>query len=395
MSSKPRAGRPLAIAAAALLGSAIAPAAFAVQDCELNGQHVNPANGNTTAGKTGLMRCKDRDSGLVVREQELQGGRFMGLVRYYDNKGQLLREHSLNEKGNMQGRGREFGPGGQVLREGSYADGRTVGLLRTFYPSGQLRRASFHEEPGGERAVAEFNERGQLTDLRCADRAVLAPAVDDAQLCGHRGNGPASVDLFDSRGQLRQRLSLRGGQRLGADGFHDNGQLAARMSLQGDQRTEQQFSPDGVKRRERVSRVLERGSVRQRDSEYSERGTLVREQRWTPDGELLADERYYLNGQPRRKASYGGSGDARTLQVSEFHDNGQPASTGRYTLDARGSTQRPTGTHQHFDEQGRLLAETVYDAQGRPSRERAWNAQGQLQRDDEVFEDGSRKAYGK
>ena len=37
--------------------------AHAVQDCEVGGQNVNPANGSTTAGKTGLMRCKDRDSG--------------------------------------------------------------------------------------------------------------------------------------------------------------------------------------------------------------------------------------------------------------------------------------------------------------------------------------------
>ena len=383
----------LRAAAAALLAAALCTPAFAVQDCELNGESVNPANGNTTAGKTGLMRCKERDSGELVREQELRSGKFMGLVRYYD-KGRLIREHSLNEKGNMEGRGREFGPAGQVLREGTYANGRTVGLLRTFHPNGQLRRASFHEEPGGERAEAEFTERGQLNDLRCADRPVLAPAVDDARLCGHTGLAPASVDLFDSSGQLRQRLTLRAGQRMGADSFHDGGQLAARMTLSGDQRTEQQFSTDGTKRRERVSRVTERGSVRQRDSEYSERGTLVREQRWSAEGDQLADERYYLNGQPRRKASYSGTGEARTLQVLEFFDNGQRASVGQFALSARG-VQRATGTHQFFNEQGQLIGETVYDAQGRPNRERAWNADGQLQRDDDVFGDGSRKAHGK
>ena len=117
--------------AVACLAASVCTSAWAVQDCELNGESVNPANGNTTAGKTGLMRCKERDSGELVREQELRNGRFMGLVRYYD-KGKLIREHSLNEKGNMEGRGREFGPAGQVLREGTYANGRTVGLLRTF-----------------------------------------------------------------------------------------------------------------------------------------------------------------------------------------------------------------------------------------------------------------------
>ena len=49
--------RPAGVAAALL---ALLPlAAQAVQDCELNGQHVNPANGHTTAGKSGLMRCKN------------------------------------------------------------------------------------------------------------------------------------------------------------------------------------------------------------------------------------------------------------------------------------------------------------------------------------------------
>ena len=65
-------------------------AALAVQDCELNGQSVNPANGSTTAGRTGLMRCKDRDSGELQREQELKAGVFMGLVRFYE-KGKLAR----------------------------------------------------------------------------------------------------------------------------------------------------------------------------------------------------------------------------------------------------------------------------------------------------------------
>ncbi|MEO6856481.1 MAG: hypothetical protein ABI410_22895, partial [Rhodoferax sp.] len=89
-------------------------AAHAIQDCELNGESVNPNNGNTTAGKTGLMRCKDRDSGQLAREQELQNGRFMGLDRYYQ-KGKLQRERNVNERGNNHGLMRDFAPDGTVL----------------------------------------------------------------------------------------------------------------------------------------------------------------------------------------------------------------------------------------------------------------------------------------
>jgi len=377
------------------LAAVLAAPAHAVQDCELNGQSVNPANGHSTAGKTGLMRCRDRDSGELRREQELRNGTFMGLVRFYE-KGKLLKEHSVNEKGNMDGRAREFDPGsGKVVREATYANGRTVGLARSFHPTGQLRRVSFHEEPGGERAVAEFNERGQLSELRCAERPVLAPAVDDARLCGHAGGSPASVDLFDSRGTLRQRLAWRAGQRVRAESFHDNGQVAARMTQEGGQRTEQQFSPEGVKRRERISRVTERGSIGLREAEFSERGTLVREQRWSPEGEPLAEDSYYLNGQPRRKAVYGGSGDARTLEVTEFFDSGRNAATGRYLLAGRYGRQAPVGIHQRFNDKGVLVAESSFDDAGRLKRERAWTDEGRLLRDDEVFEDGSRKAHAK
>ena len=165
-------------AAALLLASA---AAHAVQDCELNGQAVNPANAATTAGKTGVMRCKDRDSGQLVREQQVQSGTFMGLVRVYED-GKLAKEHSLNARGNIEGRAREFSPSGQVLRDATYEDGREMGLVRVFYPEGSLRRVTFFADAAGERASVEFTERGQLSALRCGDKPVLAPVADDAQL---------------------------------------------------------------------------------------------------------------------------------------------------------------------------------------------------------------------
>ena len=79
--------------------------AHAVQSCELNGQPVNTSNGNTTAGKTGLIRCRDAEGGPVVREEELQNGKFIGVVQRF-REGVLEREHSVNEKGNREGRKR-------------------------------------------------------------------------------------------------------------------------------------------------------------------------------------------------------------------------------------------------------------------------------------------------
>ena len=119
----------------AVLCVVAAAPALAVQSCELNGQHVNPDNGNSTAGKTGLMRCRDGEGGPVVREQELQGGVFKGAVRYY-NDGQLEKAWSVNERGNRDGVAREYARGADgakpvLVREETYRDGRTVGIARS------------------------------------------------------------------------------------------------------------------------------------------------------------------------------------------------------------------------------------------------------------------------
>jgi hypothetical protein len=51
----------------------------AIVRCELGGKGVNPNNGNETAGLTGILRCKDEDSGKLQREQELRNGKNIGL----------------------------------------------------------------------------------------------------------------------------------------------------------------------------------------------------------------------------------------------------------------------------------------------------------------------------
>lgn len=364
--------------------------ARAVQDCEINGVAVSPANGATTAGKSGPMRCRDRDTREPMREQQIRSGIFQGIVRYY-GKGTLSKEYNVNAAGNTDGPAREFAANGKVLREASYDDGNEIGLVRSFYPSGQLRRVSYFAESAGERAFAEFTERGQLSALRCGDKPVLAPTTDDTKLCGF-GGSPSRVELFDGKGILRSRLSYLAGKRMRSEDFYDNGKPAAQDELAGNQRIERRFSSEGVKRREVVSLLTERGAIRQRDQEFSERGALVRDQRWSAGGDPITDESFYLNGQPRSKAVYGVDGGSRLIEITEYYDNGQRAAVGRYVATDR-FRQTPIGTHQRFNEKGALIAESIYDENGRIARERAWDANGKLERDDQVFEDGSRKEF--
>ena len=374
--------------AAAALWLFAAGAAHAVLDCEFNGRKVDPSDGSSTAGKTGLMRCKDRETGELQREQQIQNGVLMGLARFYE-KGKLAREHTLNAKGHIHGLAREFAANGQVLREAVYDDGQEHGLVRSFYPSGQLRRATFYPAVGTDRAFVEFTERGQMSALRCGEVPMLAPAADDARLCGFVG-GPSQVELFDTAGVLRSRVSYLAGKRVRSQSFYDNGKPSVQDEIVGRQRTERQFSSEGVKRRETVWLLLERNAVRQREQEFSEKGTLIRDRRWDRAGEPIGDDSYHLNGRPRSKSVYRGTGDARTVEITEFYDSGQRAAHGRYLVAGRGR-QLPVGTHRRFSEKGVLLAESNFDAKGRVTRERSWDENGELQRDDEVFEDGSRK----
>lgn len=369
----------------------LAGAAHAVQDCTLNGEPVNPANGNTTNGKTGLMRCKDRDSGQLMREQELQNGRFIGIDRFFQD-GKLLRERSVNERGNSQGLAREFAPDGKVLREATFDNGSEVGLVRLNHANGALQRVTFYANRS-EQASAEFTTRGQLRSLRCGDKPLLAPLADDAKLCGFASPNAVPVELFNEAGVLQARLRYANGQIQKRDELYASGQPARVDEVKGNSRTERRFAEDGALRREIVWQIDGKSSFKTVEKEFSEKGSLTRDQRWT-DRKLASDASFYLNGQPKSRSMYGREGETEVVDVTDFHDNGQPARTGRFG--AAGRYERTAmGKHQAFDLAGKLVAESVYDTRGRISRERAWDESGKLLRDDEVFEDGSRKAYAK
>lgn len=387
MSAVPR----LALLCACLL----APAwAYAVQDCEVNGESVNPNHGGTTAGKTGIMRCKERDSGQLAREQELQGGKFMGLVRYYKD-GKLQREYSVNERGNQHGRSRDFAPGGQVLRDSTYDNGSQMGLARSFHANGQLQRIVFYgPREGGsiEQAYAEFNESGQLQALRCGDKPLLAPPADDAYWCGFSGRA-SQLELFSGKGVLKGRSSYQGGKRIRHETLGEDGKPDYQEDITGSTRTERHYNNAGVKRREIQWQLDGKNSFREREQKFADSGALTRDRRWSA-GKPVSDQSYYLNGQPRSKTEYGGEGDTAWLQTTEFFDSGKTASTGRFSASNR-YRQLPLGTHQRFNEAGKLVAESSYDERGRITREKSWDDEGKLLRDDAVFEDGSRKAYAK
>lgn len=368
-----------------MTGALVANTAFAAPSCDINGVVVNPADKSATQGRSGVLRC--HDGGQLVTEQDIQNGRFAGAVRYFSN-GRLAREQFVNDKGNLQGRSREFGPDGQLLREGTYENGALVGLVRSFHPDGRLQRASFYTAEG-EVAYAEFTHHGDLRSLRCGERPLLSPAVDDARLCGFPSR-PSQVAFVAETGVLRARATFVAGRRVRYETFQDSGLPATQEELLATGRIERIFGADGTRRREVLWTLNDGLSQREREQEFSSAGTLTRERRWS-QGELLSEQTFYLNGQPRSKARYTSTGSARTLETQDYYDNGVLSAEGSY-IDTGRYAPTPIGTHRQFDPLGHMKTESVYDGRGRLMRERSWDPSGNVLRDDEVLQDAARKA---
>lgn len=396
--------RPARLALCIALMACGAPA-LAITKCELNGEHINTSHGGMTAGKTGLIRCKDGDSGELQREQEIQNGKFMGLVRYYQG-GVLKQEHRVNERGNRDGLAREFagktGASNPLLREETYRNGTTVGRVRTWHADGgALRRVSMHDDEGREQAAAEFTPQGKLRELRCAPQPLLAPDADDARWCGH-GTQPGKVEFFNDAGALTGRASYQHGEPRYGESLWGNGKPRLVVETTADSGSEKRYAEDGGLRAEKqwIGSGRERRTTLER--EHHESGRVSRERRYAADPqdptryELVSEQSWYQNGQPKSKQAYlpGAAKGPRERIDSSWHDNGQLAYEGRWRSEGR-YRDVAVGVHKRFDANGRLAGEQFHDERGRLTRERVYDVNGALLRDDELFEDGSRKQYAK
>jgi antitoxin component YwqK of YwqJK toxin-antitoxin module len=379
-------------------------AGHAAQVCDIDGQVVGPNSRNDLAGKTGVMRCRDGEGGPLLRERELQNGKFAGVTRDY-KAGVLHREYSLDDSGRREGRNREFaatsGGNNPVLLDETYRDGSAVGIGRNWFASGQLKRVQFNADKGYTVAYATFTADGKLKELLCSDRVRLAPHADDARWCGHSGNAPAAITLYSDAGKVSGSVTYEKGELRKREQLGDNGKPLEQMESTREGGIERHFSEQGIKRREVqwVNQVsdgrAERITILERD--YHETGPLEYEQRWTPtarDRQLTLEQRWYLNGQPRAKREFLSVEGKPGLRDTQYHDNGQVASEGVYKIEGR-YDQLAVGIHKGYDANGRLRLERHYDAGGRLSRERELSEVGAVIRDEALFADGSRKAFSR
>jgi hypothetical protein len=364
---------------------------------------VNPDNGSTTEGKTGLMRCRDGEGGPVLREQELQQGKFMGVVRYYKD-GALEREYRVNEKGNRDGLAREWAraePGAKpvLVKEETLRDSRTVGIARSWYPSGQLRRVSFHGDEEREQASAEFTSEGKLADLRCAAKPVLGADFDDRAACGFAG-GASTVTLYSGKGVAKARLSFERGERRKSETLWDSGAVRE-SSEQTAAAASSARSPPTARSGARCSGRRSPASGRAASPRSTRNSTRAASWCASAAGALPSAAPSCSSRRP------GTSTASRRRRASTASPTGARCAARRASTTTAGRRSRAAGKaaaaaaarcHGHAADlrrEGRLRGERIYDERGRIKRERELDERGNVVRDDEVFEDGSRKAVGR
>ncbi len=351
---------------------AVPATAFAVQDCEINGQHVNPANGATTEGKTGIMKCRDRDSGKLVSEEEYRNGRPVGYRKFVDFSGDTI-VANYNERGNRDGESKRYDTSGTLLAHERYVDGSTAGEQTYFHKNARIKRRSF-DERGRAIANIEYNERGQLTELLCTDKPMLQ---DDRKLCGF--DQPITLDFHNSRGDVVAQGRYENGKRVAIKTFSNSGATARSEDVQGDRKVTRSYFAEGPLRLE-ITSVDNR---KEQEREYAASGQAIRESHWL-DGRLSEETLWYLNGNVKSKTRWQRDGAQMLAAAEEFWDNGQI--NARTVRDERLGY---VGVQQGYDQAGVLVSEELYE-KGVLVRRKLYKA-GRLVLDEQYYADGSRK----
>jgi hypothetical protein len=203
---------------------------------------------------------------------------------------------------------------------------------------------------------------------------------------------------------LAAHVAFDHGERRRIENLWENGKPQQVVDLDATAGTENDFAEDGVKRKA-LAWVVQPGGTAGKpgrrvltlQQDYHESGSLIRERHWTPTdrgASLALDEEWYLNGQLKNKDDYFQQDGQPLKRSTRYHDNGKVATVGLWMMKGE-YDDHEIGVHQDFDADGHLRGESTYDARGRVTRERALDETGKVLHDDQVFEDGSRKAFAK
>ena len=354
--------------------------AWAVQRCELNGESVNPNNGHTTAGKSGVMRCTDDSGSVRQREQTLRDGRFVGPVVMVLSDGER-REYSVNERGNRHGVARTFDGKGTLRREENLDNGSNVGLQKVFAEAGHLQELHFSDERRTVLTIAYLAD-GSLKELRCAPASVVP---QDREVCGHAGRA-SDVTLYREPGKPSGTVSYLKGQMQRLSVLDREGRLVRSEELKDGRRIKRVFYTSGKQRSETdfIDRDPNSGGGREGVArEWAESGQMTQETQWA-EGYEQRIQQWYLNGQQKMRQQIRREGRELQRTTESFWDNGKLAAV---NVERNG---RLSGWQKYFSEDGVLMREDEHGERGLLQRRKRYNDQGVLEREERFLEDGSR-----
>jgi antitoxin component YwqK of YwqJK toxin-antitoxin module len=327
------------------------PGIAAARHCEIDGEEVNPDNGSTTAGKTGMLVCR-HDDGSLMYEHELRDGQHIGFERSRGFDGGVS-ERQVNANGNSDGPAREFYPDGKLKSEGTYSDGDAVGLGKSYHKNGKVSALRFHEK-AGKRAVVtlEYNDAGRLREFSCGAKSYLP---EDREPCGFGGK-PVEVALHGRGGAVVEKRTMRDGKLVRTEGFDDAGKLRESVETTAGGRITRKFHDNGQVASEAVV-----------------------ENDW-----VVAETEWYMNGSVREKTAT--TPDERQPRVVHeyFRDTGMLRE--REELLGRDRVRS-----ERFDEKGARSEEFVYGDDGNVRLHRKFAPDGRITLEEELYPDGSRK----
>jgi antitoxin component YwqK of YwqJK toxin-antitoxin module len=349
------------------IGFILSGEAFSEQlNCTLKGEHVSPYNGATTAGKTGMVICKNEE-GKVTREYELKDGKEIGrkmFVRYDGSR----EEYSVNEKGNTEGVKKLFNKDGKLIREGKYENGSTVGIHREWYDSGAIK--SIHSE---NKMSIDYDRDGKPYNIRCDKEK--AHAKEDKEVCGwekpyeaKRGKGSETF----VKGQLTKEIV-----------YDFKGKLSSESVIENGIETTKKFFETG----EVKSIATYKGRTPLTMKEFYMNGNVSSEATIKPDGDFLRKDlkTYYDDKTLSSEGSYimMRNFDQPDGLIKSYWQNSKPKMFENY------KDGKNEGEVDIFDENGQLISKRTFAADIL-KREIIYK-DGKVESDYEYYPDGSKK----
>lgn len=336
---------------------------FAAEVCD-NG--VNFDNGSTFKNFSGRVTCRDKASGKPTRELTLKDGKKHGkcLTYGYNSDTVWKEENFVNDI--KEGEEKTWNFEEKYLEsEAFYKNGRKVGVSRTFYKNGNIKSINWAGADRNRDTMVRYLEDGKLSIIQCGEHSV---SEEEAELCGRKGK-LSDLTLYSQQGKKKETRQYLNAKASGTwTKYHDNGQV----SLTAEYRDN---IPDG------------------RSTSFSDNGHLETIEEYK-NGFKVSKIEYYQNGNPKVKETY--RREKKLIDAVQYYDNGNKHIEGTFTPKRdewwyfTWDHWCPVGTVKSYYEEGPLESESVYE-EGILVKKKKYAKDGELEKEEEYYQDGSRK----